>query len=50
MEVVEKSIKGMKPALRCLDVASLVSDRYAPPPGIRVVGINLTTGELVPFD
>jgi len=50
MEVVEKSIKGMKPALRCLDVASLVPDRYAPPEEIRVVGINLTTGELIPFD
>lgn len=50
MEIVEKSIKGMKPSLRCLDVTSHVSDRYAPPEGIRVVGINLTTGELVPFD
>lgn len=50
MEVVEKSIKGMKPSLQCLDVLSTVPDRYAPPEGIRVVGINLTTGELVPFD
>lgn len=50
MEVVEKSVKGMKPALQCLDVLSLVPDRYAPPEGIRLVGINLTTGELVPFD
>lgn len=50
MDVVETSVKGMKPALRCLDVLSLVTDRYAPPEGIRVVGINLTTGELVPFD
>ncbi len=50
IEVVEKSIKGMKPSLQCLDVLSTVTDRYAPPEGIRVVGINLTTGELVPFD
>lgn len=50
MEIVEKSITGMKPSLRCLDVSSRVPDRYAPPEGIRVIGINLTTGELIPFD
>jgi hypothetical protein len=50
MDVVEKSIKGMKPSLRCFDVTSRVPDRYAPPEGIRVIGINLTTGELIPFD
>lgn len=50
MDVVEKSIKGMKPSLRCFDVTSRVPDRYAPPEGIRVIGINVATGELIPFD
>jgi hypothetical protein len=50
MEVIEKSIKGMKPSLRCLDALSRIPDRYAPPEGIRIIGINLTTGELIPFD
>jgi hypothetical protein len=50
MDIVEKSVKGMKPQLLCLDVLSLIPDRYAPPEGLRIVGINLTTGELVPFD
>ena len=34
----------------CLDALSRITDRYAPPPGIRVVPINLATGELVPLD
>lgn len=50
IELVEKNIKGMKPALRCFDVVSKIPDRYAPPSGMRIVGINLTTGELIPFD
>lgn len=50
IELVTKNVKGMKPALRCFDVVSKIPDRYAPPPGMRIVGINLTTGELVPFD
>lgn len=50
MELVEKNVKGMKPALKCFDVVSQIPDRYNPPDGMRIVGINLTTGELVPFD
>ncbi len=50
MELVEKNVKGMKPALKCFDVVSQIPDRYNPPEGKRIVGINLTTGELVPFD
>lgn len=50
ISLVERSVKGMKPQLTCLDVLSQIPDRYSPPPGMRIVGINLTTGELVPFD
>jgi hypothetical protein len=50
MAAVEKGVKGMKPQLACLDALSHIPDRYAPPPGARVVPINLATGELVPLD
>lgn len=50
MSLIESSIKGMKPQLTCLDVLSRVTDRYAPPKGIRLISFNMTTGELVPLD
>lgn len=50
MAAVESRVKGMKPQLTCADVLSKIPDRYSPPEGMRIVGINLTTGELVSFD
>ncbi|MBK8255870.1 MAG: hypothetical protein IPK82_24785 [Polyangiaceae bacterium] len=50
MAAVESRVKGMKPQLTCADVLSKIPDRYSPPEGMRVIGINLTTGELVSLD
>jgi len=45
-----KTVKGIRPQLTCLDAVSRIADRYAPPPGMRLVLVNLTTGELIRLD
>lgn len=40
-------LAGWQPAVGCLDVTSVVTDVDAPPPGVSVIFINLTTGEAV---
>lgn len=41
--VAEKKVRAQ---LGCLDVLARVPDRNAPPAGVRVLNVNLTTGEL----